>query len=67
MEELLIGSILILALGRITKKKADSPPPGSIPQAPAERSAQGTLPNNRPVGPQDPTGGAPGGGRPGVL
>lgn len=67
MEELLIGSILIWALGRITKKKADAPAPGSIPQAPAQRSNQALSPNNRPVGPQDPTGGAPGGGRPGTL
>jgi hypothetical protein len=64
MEELLIGSLLIWFL---SKKKTNATAPGSIPQAPAERSNQALLPNNRPVGPQDPTGGAPGGGRPGTL
>lgn len=64
MEELLIGSLLIWFL---LKKKTNAPAPGSIPQAPAQRSNQALSPNNRPVGPQDPTGGAPGGGRPGTL
>jgi hypothetical protein len=53
MEELIFGSLIVWALGRITKKKAESAPPGSQ--------------NTRPVGPTDPTSGAPGGGRPGML
>lgn len=67
MEELLIGSLLVWAFGRVLKKKADAPAPGSIPQAPVSRSNQAQSPNNRPVGPTDPAGGAPGGGRPGIL
>lgn len=85
MEELLIGSILIWALGRITKK--NSPPPrtlpGTLPQAPAQRSSQGApqqMPSPGSVNYGSYSGGSqgpaynpnnpdagPGGGRPGVL
>lgn len=71
MEELLIGSILIWALGRITKKKADAPAPGTIAPAPQQRSSQGApqqmvTPNPNPQGnPGSPAGGSPVTGGPG--
>lgn len=66
MEELLLGSILVWALGRITKKKADAPAPGPIAPPRLPKTSPGSQ-NTRPVGPGSPTAGAPGGGRPGVL
>jgi len=67
MEELIFGSLIVWALGRITKKKADAPAPGTIAPAPQNRIAPGSTANRRPVGPGSPTNGAPGGGRPGQL
>lgn len=72
MEELLIGSILIWALGRITKKKADAPAPGTIAPAPQQRFSPGApqqMPSPGSVNYPSTSGGSggPGGGRPGVL
>lgn len=46
MEELLVGSLLVWAIGRIAKKKADKPAPGTITQ---ERTMQ-TTDVNEPSG-----------------
>jgi hypothetical protein len=43
MEELLIGSILIWALGRIAKKKADAPAPGTIAPPPQQMPSPGSA------------------------
>lgn len=83
MEELLIGSILIWALGRIAKKKADAPAPGTIAPPPQQQYSQGApqqMPSpgsmNYPStsggsgGPAynpNNPGGDPGGGRRGML
>jgi len=81
MEELLFGSIIVWVLGRMTKKKAEAPAPGTIAPAPQQRTNQGpTMPSpgsaNYPstsggsggpaYNPNNP-GGGPGGGRPGQL
>jgi len=65
MEELIFGSVIIWALGRITKKKADAPAPGPIAPPRLPRTNAGSTANRKPVGPNDT--GAPGGGRPGML
>jgi hypothetical protein len=66
MEELIFGSLIVWALGRITKKKAESAPGRNDRTAQATQTSPGSQ-NTRPVGPTDPTSGAPGGGRPGML
>jgi hypothetical protein len=38
MEELIFGSLIVWALGRITKKKAESAPPGTIAPAQATQN-----------------------------
>lgn len=53
MEELLIGSLLIWAFGRVLKKKADAPAPGPIAPPLQPRSSQGSpqqMPNPNPQG-----------------
>lgn len=65
MEELIFGSLIVWALGRITKKKAESAPPGTIAPPMLPRTGPGSTANRKPVGPHDT--GAPGGGRPGIL
>lgn len=65
MEELIFGSLIIWALGRITKKKAEAPAPGTIaPPALPRATPQSNSANA--VGPVDPSG-APGAGRRGIL
>jgi hypothetical protein len=67
MYDLLVGSVILWALGRVVKKKADAPAPGTIAPPAQQRMAPGVTPNNRPVGPANTTSGAPGKGRPGIL
>ena len=83
MEELLFGAIIMWALGRVAKKKADSPPPfvppGTIAPPRQGRTQQFPTPGsaNYPTtsggsqgpafNPNNQTGGGPGGGRPGQL
>jgi len=83
MEELIFGSLIIWALGRLTKKKADAPAPGTIAPPPQQRTSQRSqqMPSPGSVNypstsggsqgpaynPNDVTGGGPGGGRPGQL
>jgi len=83
MEELLFGAIIMWALGRVAKKKADSPPPfvppgtidlprqGRTPQFPTPGSANYPTTSGGSQGPafnpNNQTGGGPGGGRPGQL
>lgn len=67
MYDLLVGSVILWTLGRVVKKKADAPAPGTIAPPAQQRMGPGVSPNNRPVGPGSPTNGAPGGGRPGIL
>jgi cbb3-type cytochrome oxidase subunit 3 len=38
MEELLFGAVIMWALGRVAKKKADAPAPGKIDLPPQERT-----------------------------
>lgn len=63
MEELLIGSLLIWAFGRVLKKKADAPAPGPIAPPLQPRSSQGApqqMPNPNPQGnPSAPQGSGP--------
>jgi hypothetical protein len=40
MEEILFGSIIVWVLGRIAKKKADAPAPGTIALPPQQRQQQ---------------------------
>lgn len=65
MEELIFGSLIVWALGRITKKKADAPAPGTIEPPRMIITQQGSTANRKPVGPNNT--GASGGGRPGML
>jgi hypothetical protein len=70
MEEILFGSIIVWVLGRIAKKKANAPAPGTIDlprqgkrqQFPTSGGSQGAAFN-----PNDQNTGQPGGGRPGQL
>jgi hypothetical protein len=65
MEEIIFGSVILWALGRVVKKKADAPAPGTIAPPPQQRMGPGSTANRKPVGPNDT--GAAGGGRPGML
>jgi len=83
MEEILFGSIIVWVLGRIAKKKADSPPPfvppGTIAPPRQGRTQQFPTPGsaNYPTtsggsqgaafNPNNQNSGQPGGGRPGQL
>jgi len=78
MEELIFGSIIVWALGRVLKKKADQPAPGTIDlpkqkkisQFPAPGSANYPSTSGGAGGPAynpNNPGGGPGGGRPGQL
>lgn len=62
MEEILFAAVIMWALGRVAKKKADGPPPGSIALPPAQRQQQ----RNSGTPQFDPQGspGAPGSGQP---
>ena len=64
MEELLFGAIIMWALGRVAKKKADAPAPGTIDLPRQGRTQQFPTPGsaNYPT-----TSGQPGAGRPGQL
>lgn len=59
MEELIFGSVIVWALGRVLKKKADQPAPGSINLPPQQRTQQ------FPGGPGYVDNDIPGRGRPG--
>jgi hypothetical protein len=80
MNDIIVGSIIVWALGRVLKKKADQPAPGTI-DLPKQQRMQQQLPpqpgsTNYPstsggaggpaYNPNNP-GGGPGGGRPGQL
>jgi len=67
MEELIFGSVIVWALGRVLKKKADQPAPGTIDLPRQQRAQQFPTPGstNYPSGSNGS--GAPGGGRPGQL
>ena len=71
MEELLFGAVIMWALGKIAKKKADAPAPGTI--APPTQGTTQQFPTTSggsqgaAFNPNDRTSGQPGGGRPGQL
>ena len=79
MEEIIFGSIIVWALGRVLKKKADAPAPGTIApprqgrtqQFPTRGSANYPTTSGGSQGAafntNDQTSGQPGGGRPGQL
>lgn len=69
MEELIFGSVIVWALGRVLKKKADAPAPGTIDLPKQKRIIQFPAPGsaNYPSGNTNTNSGAPGGGRPGIL
>ena len=79
MEEIIFGSIIVWALGRVLKKKADAPAPGTIDLPRQSRTQQFPTPGsaNYPTtsggsqgaafNPNDQNSGQPGGGRPGQL
>jgi len=79
MEELIFGSVIVWALGRVLKKKADQPAPGTIDLPRQQRTQQFPTPGsaNYPstsggaggpaFNPNNNTSGGPGGGRPGQL
>jgi len=69
MEELIFGSVIVWALGRVLKKKADAPAPGTIDLPKQKRISQFPAPGsaNYPRGNTNTNSGAPGGGRPGIL
>lgn len=69
MEELIFGSVIVWALGRILKKKADQPAPGTIDLPKQKKISQFPAPGsaNYPNGNTNTSSGAPGGGRPGIL
>ena len=48
MEELIFGSLILWALGRVLKKKADQPAPGTIDLPRQQRTQQ--MPNPDPQG-----------------
>ena len=53
MEQLIFGSLIVWVLGRIAKKKAEAPAPGTIAPAPQQRASQGgpqQMPNPNPQG-----------------
>lgn len=54
MEELIFGSVIVWALGRVLKKKADQPAPGTIDLPRQERTQQNTGPGASVPG--EPTG-----------
>ena len=64
MEEILFGSIIVWVLGRIAKKKANAPAPGTIDLPRQGKRQQFPTPKsaNYPT-----TSGQPGAGRPGQL
>jgi len=70
MEEILFGSIIVWVLGRIAKKKANAPAPGTI-APPRQGSANYLTTSGGSQGaafnPNDQNSGQPGGGRPGQL
>lgn len=79
MEEILFGSIIVWVLGRIAKKKANAPAPGTIDLPKQQRTQQFPAPGSTKYSstsggsrgpaynPNDNTSGGPGGGRPGQL
>jgi hypothetical protein len=79
MEEILFGSIIVWVLGRIAKKKADAPAPGTIDlprqgrtqQFPTRGSVNYPTTSGGSQGaafnPNNQNSGQPGGGRPGQL
>jgi hypothetical protein len=71
MEEILFGSIIVWVLGRIAKKKADAPAPGTIDLPRQGRTQQFPTTSGGSQGaafnPNDQNTGQPGGGRPGQL
>jgi hypothetical protein len=69
MEELIFGSVIVWALGRVLKKKADAPAPGTIDLPKQKRISQFPAPGsaNYPSGNTNTNSGAPGRGLPGIL
>ena len=67
MEELIFGSVIVWALGRILKKKADQPAPGTIDLPRQQRAQQFPAPGSANYSSGSNGSGAPGGGRPGQL
>ena len=69
MEELIFGSVIVWALGRVLKKKADAPAPGTIDLPKQKRISQFPAPGsaNYPSGNTNTNSGTPGRGRPGIL
>jgi hypothetical protein len=71
MEEILFGSVIVWVLGRIAKKKANAPAPGTI--APPRQGTTQQFPTTSggsqgaAFNPNDLKFGQPGGGRPGQL
>ena len=65
MEQLIFGSLIVWVLGRIAKKKAEAPAPGTIAPPRLPRATPQSNSTNA-VGPVDPSG-APGAGRRGML
>jgi len=61
MNDIIVGSIIVWALGRVLKKKADQPAPGSINLPPQQRVQQFPSKTN---GAGYTGGGVPGPGRP---
>ena len=67
MEEILFGSIIVWVLGRIAKKKADAPAPGTIDLPRQGRTQQFPTPGSANYPSSSQGAGSPGGGRPGIL
>ena len=61
MEQLIFGSLIVWVLGRIAKKKAEAPAPGTIAPAPGSGTSYGMplgppIPTNQPGGSGTPQG-----------
>ena len=67
MEEILFGSIIVWVLGRIVKKKADAPAPGTINLPKQGKKQQFPTPGSANYPTNNQGAGSPGGGRPGIL
>ena len=67
MEEIIFGSIIVWALGRVLKKKADAPAPGTIDLPRQGRTQQFPTPGSTNYPSSSQGAGSPGGGRPGIL
>ena len=67
MEEILFGSIIVWVLGRIAKKKANAPAPGTIDLPRQGRTQQFPTPGSVNYPSSSQGAGSPGGGRPGIL